>query len=243
MDKIPVLSHRLKRIADLIDPCETCADIGTDHGLLPAYLLKKGIVDHFFAGDINVGPLNAARKTFSSFGVLNRADLILADGLDGIIDKRPEKIIIAGMGGETIVGILEPLKKAADYHPSLFLQPMSRQEKLRQYLFDNGYCIYKEILCAEGDKLYNILVAGSPSNAFTDRPLNDIDIYIGRLCLDDTETLSLEKEYLSRIAKKLKDRCVGLASSGARDSEEYISKKNILDEVTSRIALLDKTLD
>ena len=37
------LSIRLQKIADLIEPCESVVDIGTDHGYIPIYLVKNNI--------------------------------------------------------------------------------------------------------------------------------------------------------------------------------------------------------
>ena len=38
------LSKRLAAAAELVRPCESFADIGCDHGYLPAYLVQNNIV-------------------------------------------------------------------------------------------------------------------------------------------------------------------------------------------------------
>ena len=38
------LSKRLAAAAELVRPCESFADIGRDHGYLPAYLVQNNIV-------------------------------------------------------------------------------------------------------------------------------------------------------------------------------------------------------
>ena len=46
------LSERLQLIADEINKGETMADIGTDHGFLPLYLLETGKCPHVVMADI-----------------------------------------------------------------------------------------------------------------------------------------------------------------------------------------------
>ena len=36
------LTNRLQAAADLVPVCESMADIGTDHGYLPIYLVQEG---------------------------------------------------------------------------------------------------------------------------------------------------------------------------------------------------------
>ncbi|MBQ0079312.1 MAG: tRNA (adenine(22)-N(1))-methyltransferase TrmK, partial [Eubacterium sp.] len=43
------LSDRLQIIADKLDNCETMADIGTDHGFLPVYMVESGKCDFAIA--------------------------------------------------------------------------------------------------------------------------------------------------------------------------------------------------
>ena len=37
-----MISNRLKMVADYVENCDFLADIGSDHGYIPIYLLKKG---------------------------------------------------------------------------------------------------------------------------------------------------------------------------------------------------------
>lgn len=54
------LSERLQLIADEINKGETMADIGTDHGFLPLYLLETGKCPHVVMADISSGSLKKA---------------------------------------------------------------------------------------------------------------------------------------------------------------------------------------
>ena len=55
------LSKRLYAVASLVTEGASVADIGTDHGYIPIYLMKEGIASKVIALDINKGPLERAR--------------------------------------------------------------------------------------------------------------------------------------------------------------------------------------
>ena len=59
--KLP-LSKRLLACAKFVSPGDRVADIGCDHGYLGIYLLLQGIASSMIEGDVNPGPLDAARR-------------------------------------------------------------------------------------------------------------------------------------------------------------------------------------
>ena len=60
------LSGRLAAVAAMVSPGTVIADIGTDHGYVPAYLVGERICPRAVAIDINEGPLRHARQTVLS---------------------------------------------------------------------------------------------------------------------------------------------------------------------------------
>ena len=56
------ISFRLKYIAGLVSPGYTVADIGTDHGYVPVFLLREKIIPHAIAVDLSKGSLEKARE-------------------------------------------------------------------------------------------------------------------------------------------------------------------------------------
>lgn len=54
------LSPRLKALAENISPGSVVADIGTDHALLPIYLVENDICKEVYACDIGDGPIDRA---------------------------------------------------------------------------------------------------------------------------------------------------------------------------------------
>lgn len=135
-----------------------CIDVGTDHAYLPIHLVANGICREALACDINEGPLASAREHILEFGLADRIDTRLTDGLHGLCDYSPDDIMIFGMGGELIVKILQEAPWVKDREIGLILQPMSRASVLRQYLTQNGFAITGEALSKSG-RIYQTLHA------------------------------------------------------------------------------------
>ena len=66
--KIPI-SKRLLCCAELVPPCGTVADVGTDHGYLGIYLLQSGRCARVIAVDLREKPLASARANAAAFGI------------------------------------------------------------------------------------------------------------------------------------------------------------------------------
>ena len=63
------LSERLKLVASFVPEGSRVADIGTDHGYVPIYLVEKGICPKAYAMDINQGPIESAIKNIENYGL------------------------------------------------------------------------------------------------------------------------------------------------------------------------------
>ena len=151
------LSPRLAAIAALVPDSAYVADIGTDHGLLPIYLMRRGIVRLAIGTDISEGPLETARSNAALYGE-TRVRFMQGDGLECVRPEEVNTIVLAGMGGETIAEILSKTPWVR-YGAMLILQPMSRAEKLRRALYDMSLMIMHEELVEDGGRIYPILVA------------------------------------------------------------------------------------
>ena len=139
------------------------ADIGTDHGYLPVWLLQEGRIPSAIASDVGAEPLEHARRTAEEYETQG-LDFRLCDGLSGIEPEETDTVVIAGMGGETIRDILRAAPWAADGHHTLLLQPMTKVELLRRWISENGYVCRDERLVWDKGKLYVVLqmTAGEP---------------------------------------------------------------------------------
>lgn len=218
------LSPRLMAIALLVPHGCRPADVGTDHGFIPAWLLKNGIVDRCSATDINRGPLAAAERTLSEAGVRDRAELFLCDGLAGCRPEDIDTIIIAGMGGDNIAGILEraPWAREGRY---LILQPMSKAERLRTWLCASGYEITSESLVRDSGRLYPIITAeGSEKNY----QLKGAELYTGSFRLISHDPLF--PELTAELTEKF-SRAIASMEKSDSDSSRLSGMKAILEEL------------
>lgn len=99
------ISKRLEAVASFVSNNEVVLDVGTDHGLLMIYLIKNKIIERGYASDLREGPLKSAQQNVELFGLNNKIQLLLSDGLNKMSDD-VTTIIIAGIGGELISKIL-----------------------------------------------------------------------------------------------------------------------------------------
>lgn len=212
------LGPRLRAIAELVPlGCRTLADIGTDHGYIPVSLLLEGRLDRAIAADIGAPPLDHARRTAGLYGVSERMDFRLGDGLAVVEPGEAEVIVIAGMGGDTIAGILAAAPWSRD-GPLLLLQPMSRAHELRRWLPERGYEVRAETLVQDKGVLYPILSAAGGTMA----PASEAQAWGGFLLESDP----LWGRYLSDRILRLRRAAAGLER--ARDPALAVKRTALL---------------
>lgn len=133
-------------------------DVGTDHGFLPVWLLQNGSTGAVTASDMRLRPLERAKRTASEHGLSERIRFVLADGLlfDGA--EAADTVVIAGMGGETIISIIEnaPWTKNG---VRLILQPQTKHDELCLWLAQSGYALCGAALTEDAGRLYLALSA------------------------------------------------------------------------------------
>ena len=164
--KIP-LSRRLLEVCRFVYPGDRVADVGCDHGYLGIYLLKNHIASQVIASDVREGPLNAAVFNSKKYGVRDKMRFFLSDGVRNI-PQDFNVLVCAGMGGDTMISILEaaPWLKEGDYR--LILQCQSKRPELRRYLSDNGWLIREEAVVRDGRFLYTVMeVVAMPGMVLT----------------------------------------------------------------------------
>ncbi len=152
------LTPRLQTIAEKVNKGSIVADIGTDHGYIPIYLIENKYCSKVIAADINEGPLKNAKKQIELNGYEAQIETRLGDGLDVLEPGEVDTIIIAGMGGLLIRDILIANPRITQNVERIILQPMVAQSDLRRWLVNNGFKIVDEQLAMEGHKYYEIIV-------------------------------------------------------------------------------------
>ncbi len=171
------LSDRLQLMANQIRTGQTVADIGTDHGFLPIYLLQSGIAKKVIMADISPGSLEKARMNFGKFfpaenesshlslegsnKEMRRYDFRLGNGLSVLETGEADAVVIAGMGGILISEIMGVDLEKSRLIERFILQPRNGQGKLRYWLYNNGFLVNKELLVREGKFICEVLVVRS----------------------------------------------------------------------------------
>ncbi len=153
------LSERLLTMAACVDPGETVADIGTDHGLLPIFLYEQKISPKVVLCDIAAGPLEKAKKNIANYAPSFSPDIRQGDGLLPLASGEVDTVVIAGMGGELIADILAADIEKTKSFSKLVLQPRTAPEKLRKFLLLHDLTIVDERLAMERGRICEIFVA------------------------------------------------------------------------------------
>jgi len=216
------LQPRLQAIALCVPEGARLTDVGTDHGYLPLWLLREGRIASAIATDIGALPLEHARRSAELAGVA--LELRMCDGLAAVQPEETDCVVIAGMGGETIIHILAaaPWTKNGT---QLLLQCMTKAELLRSWLAENGYRIEGEQLVLDKGILYPIIKASGGEM----KPLSEAEAWIGFADASDP----LYSDYRAERIGKLRWAMDGL---GRSDSESAAARRG-------QIAALLKALE
>ncbi len=148
------LGRRLSSAGELVRRGAVFADIGTDHAHLPIFLLSEGIIERAVCSDINKGPLESARRNACEAGLSDKIEFILTDGARELCGMGITDYAICGMGGELIADIIEAAPHLKSFDVVLILQPMTKQNQLRKYLYSSGFSVITETYSSEGNRHY-----------------------------------------------------------------------------------------
>ena len=217
------LSPRLQTLADQVRPGARLADVGTDHARLPVWLIRQGVIYSAIATDIRTGPLERACATAERFTVTDSISFRLCNGLAAVGADEVDTIVIAGMGGETILQILEaaPWLAFGDY--TLLLQPMSSLPDLRKWLCEHRFSIEQEQIVREGKTLYI---------AMRVRTRAEMKLTLEEQWLGRTEKDPLRREYMQVLQRRYRKALAGLVDSQA---PQDIPRREELQQVCTAI--------
>ncbi len=153
------LSRRLSALASRVPHGARFADIGTDHALLPVYLALEGIIDFAVAGDVNAGPVEAARRQVAEAGLEEKISVRLGDGMAVLRPGEADTVAIAGMGGSLMTRILEQAGECLAGVSTLVLSPHVAEDAVRLWLSENRYALDDELLLEEDGVIYTLMRA------------------------------------------------------------------------------------
>jgi tRNA (adenine22-N1)-methyltransferase len=203
-----MLCKRLALAADLIKPGESVADIGADHARLAIYLAEHKIASRVIIGELSDGPFACACRAVQESALADKISLRQGNGLQVLDSGEVNNVIIAGLGGDTIVEILAyDGDKAASFQRFIF-QPMSKARALRQWLANRGWVIEDERLVRENRRVYLVIVSRPGNCPYV---LTDLEIDIGPLILKEDNEIN--RGFIQRYLQKYKHIYVDLMRS------------------------------
>jgi tRNA A22 N-methylase len=151
-----------------VTPCDTCADIGCDHGRFGAVLLWENRCRRLLAADVSEQSLGKAKARLTRLGLGDRTVFAVAAGLnalDALPEGRADTVCILGMGGETVAGILNRgagrLNGAA-----LIVGAQTELPLTRNAIQQSGYALADERVVDADGRLYLLLRALARARRF-----------------------------------------------------------------------------
>lgn len=220
------LDDRLREIVNLIGKTDIVVDVGCDHGYVANYLVENNLSKMVYATDISYDSLMKNKDFSINRNNEDRVISVLGDGLIPLKDKDFDGVIIAGMGGELIIKIIEDAKSFLS-NQTLVLQPMTSSRELRIYLTNNGYKILEESIVRDKNKYYEIIKAvpgiSEESNC---------SFYFGNNLVENCDDTLLE--YIDKLREKsinYMDRAKLSKTNKASQRVEQLQKEIELYEV------------
>lgn len=211
--KLP-LSNRLLACCAYVAPGDRVADVGCDHGYLGIHLLQSGIARSVIASDVNEAPLQSALHNAVRYGVKDHMTFYLSDGVRSI-PRDFDCLVCAGLGGDTMISILESAPWLKNQRYRLILQCQSKRPELRRYLCAKGWSIRRETLAQDGKFLYPVMEAVYAPG----QTLSGAEYYITPALLADNSPLL--PAFLNRVIDGVQKAADGLARKGGEKSGEY----------------------
>ena len=198
LDKVR-LDDRLKACASLVRG-DFAVDIGTDHAYVPIYLIQNQLCSRVVASDVRAGPVRRARQNVEAYGLSELIQVVQAYGLQSDAFLGCSDVIIAGMGGDLIVKLIDSCSWRGQKGVRFILQPMTKAERLRFYLWKHGYEITEELIAYDErgseNRVYQILGC-TYTGLMTD--FTEMDLLIGKHQPNDMQLTMLVKAQISRF--------------------------------------------
>ena len=131
------LDERLTAVASLVSG-SCVADIGTDHALLPRYLLENGLARRVIAAEKHEDPAQVARESLRGY----EAEVRLGDGFEVLQPGEVDCATLSGLGGWLIASLL--CRSPERVPARLVLQANRDTPLLRIWAAQSGYHLIHE---------------------------------------------------------------------------------------------------
>ena len=188
------LSKRLKIIHDMV-PNSVVADIGSDHGKLMIALVQSGKVKKGFAVENKEGPFERLRSNLIRYHVNDMITPLFSDGIKDIT-RDVSTIVIAGMGGQTIVNILKAHPEKLISVQTIIIDAHTAVPFARREICQMGFAIADEKIVKEDDIFYEVIKFIKAEKAI----ISDEDLEFGPI-LRQEKSATFKEKYQNRIYK------------------------------------------
>ncbi len=213
-------SERLLEISKLVKENAIVADIGTDHGYIPVYLIENKVAKKVIGSDVSKGSLNKIISYVKSRKLEEFIDTRLGNGLEVIKPFEIDTVIIAGMGGILITEILEKDRNITNSINNFILQPMVGAKELREYLLDNGFTIITTKLLKEDGRYYEIINA----KIGKEKKWTDINLELPQNLIEEKHPLLIE--YINHKIDFSKNVLDGIRDKDGEKVKERVEELN-----------------
>ena len=200
----------------MIERNKVVFDVGSDHALLPCFLIENGISKKVYAGEIAEGPLQNAKQTIEKRGLEGKIIPVFSDGLAKAADD-VDIVVIAGMGYHTIKHILESCDVSR--YQYFIVQSNTDVDMLRAYISEKGYTVEDEKVVYD-DFYYQVI----RFSADLHDPYSDLEIKYGPILLKRRDEVFLA--YLKQTLDKLNE--INLIANKAEIAEKISEIEKIL---------------
>ncbi len=238
------LSGRLLLVADFVPAGGSLADIGTDHGYVPIYLACTGKIDCALAVDVGKGPLERAKSHVRDYEewIKARGQMAvpiktrLSDGLSALAPGEADTVVMAGMGGELVIRILEAGRFMWESVKTWVLSPQSDLDKVRRYLWSEGFCIEDESMIKDEGKFYTVMrvIRG------TQEPWRDVHFRYGKRLMEKRDPVL--GDYLVREKKRVEGILENLREDARRRGEATPGQESAEASLKEELAQIEEAL-
>lgn len=188
------LSKRLKIIHDMI-PNSVVADIGSDHGKLMIALVESGKVQKGYAIENKEGPFERLRSNLIRYHVNDKITPLFSDGIKDIT-RDVATIVIAGMGGTSIVNILKSHPEKLVRVQTIIIDAHNAVPLARKEICQMGFAIADEKIIKEEGIFYEIIKFIKADKAI----ISDEDLEFGPI-LRQEKSATFKEKYQSRLTE------------------------------------------
>lgn len=230
------LSDRMEAIAAMVTPGNIVADVGTDHGYIPIALVTRNRIPGAIAMDLREGPLARAKEHIAQYGLMERIDTRLSDGVMALAAGEADTIVVAGMGGELVIHILTDGAFVCKQAKELILQPQSELTQVRAFLREQGYQILDENMIEEDGKYYPMMrvvckeQTESGEKTYKSKELQLIEDMYGPVLIQKAHPIL--KQFLEKQQRQLTAIAEGLRKQ--KQSEPIVARLHEVEDLLQR---------